>query len=86
MTLTKTPERSSLLDENFKKLVSLSYNSPPIHEVDFTRYLKLWESGKHHLAVFKTGGGNQRVLERKGGEHKHTVLAKRSRGEQCNSH
>jgi hypothetical protein len=81
ISLTKTPERSSLLDENFKKLVSLSYNSPPIHEVDFTRYLKLWESGKHHLAVFKTGGGNQRVLERKGGEHKHTVLAKRSRAE-----
>jgi hypothetical protein len=73
MTLTKPPERSSLGDDNFKMLVWLSYNSPPIHEVDCFEFVREWEKGKHQLALFKSGG-TQRVLERKMSEHKHTIL------------
>lgn len=76
MTLTKPPERQSLGDENFKKLVWVSYNGPPIHEVDFSKYLPMWEREKHQLALFKSGG-ESKVLERKGGEHKHTILSNR---------
>ena len=79
MTLTKPPERSSLLDDNFKKLVWLSYNSPPIHQVDFTKYVRIWEGGKHQLALFKEGGCPQ-VLGRKLSERKHTILARQTEG------
>ena len=72
-TLTKPLERSSLGDDNFKMLVWLSYNSPPIHEVDCFEFVRAWEKGKHQIALFKSGG-TQRVLERKMSEHKHTIL------------
>lgn len=74
MTLTKPPERSALGDENFKMSVWVSYNGPPIHEVDFSKYVKLWEEEKHQLALFKSGG-EQRVLERMSAKHKHTILS-----------
>ena len=74
MTLTKPPERSDLGDENFKMSVWVSYNGPPIHEVDFSKYVKLWEEEKHQLALFKSGG-EQRVLERMSAKHKHTILS-----------
>ena len=76
MTLTKPPERSSLGDDTFKELVWMSYNCPPIHEVDFSEYVHVWEEEKHQLDLFKTGG-EQRVLERKKSEHKHTILSNR---------
>jgi hypothetical protein len=77
MTLTKPPERSSLGDENFKMLVWVSYNSPPVHEIDFEKYIAIWTTEKHQLALFKEGGGEQRVLTRKSLEHKHTILSTR---------
>ena len=73
MTLTKPPERSSLSDTNFKQLVWVSYNCPPIHQVDFDKYVNEWIKEKHHLALFGSGG-EQKVLERKALESKHTVL------------
>jgi hypothetical protein len=73
MTLTKPPERSSLGDQNFKMLVWISYNCPPIHQVDFSKYVDVWVKEKHQLAMFQSGG-EQRVLERKARERKHTVL------------
>lgn len=76
MTLTKPPERSSLGDDAFKELVWISYNCPPIHEVDFSEYVRVWEEEKHQLALFQIGG-EQRVLERKKSEHKHTILSSR---------
>ena len=77
MTLTKTPERSSMSDEHFKMLVWISYNCPPIHEANFEDYVAMWEADKHQLALFQSGG-EQRVLERKASEHKHTILSTRS--------
>ena len=76
MTLTKSPEHSSLGDDAFKELVWISYNCPPIHEVDFSEYVRVWEEEEHQLALFKIGG-EQRVLERKKSEHKHTILSSR---------
>ena len=73
MTLTKPPERTSLGDENFKMLVWISYNCPPIHQVDFSKYVDVWLKEKHQLALFQSGG-EQRVLERKSRERKHTVF------------
>lgn len=49
-------------------------NGPPIHEVDFSKYVKLWEGEKHQLALYKSGG-EQRVLERMSAKHKHTILS-----------
>jgi len=77
MTLTKPPERGSLGDDNFKMLVWISYNSPPVHEINFEKYLKIWTAEKHQLALFKEEGGEQRVLTRKSLEHKHTILSTR---------
>jgi len=74
MTLTKTPERSSLSDDHFKQLVWVSYNGAPIHEVDFSQYVDVWIKEKHQLAVFMSGG-EQKVLERKAHDHKHTILS-----------
>ena len=56
MHLTKQLERSSFGDDNFKMLVWISYNCPPIHEVDFGKYVDAWEGSKHQLALFKSGG------------------------------
>ena len=76
MTLSKPPERSSLSDENFKMSVWVSYNGPPIHEVDFMKYVDVWEREKHQLALFRSGG-ERKVLERKALQHKHTILCGR---------
>ena len=75
MTLIKPPERTSLGDENFKMLVWIPwpYNCPPIHQVDFSKYVDVWVKEKHQPALFQSGG-EQRVLERKARERKHTVL------------
>ena len=51
MTLIKPPERTSLGDENFKMLVWISYNCPPIHQVDFSKYVDVWAKEKHQLAL-----------------------------------
>jgi hypothetical protein len=80
MTLTKTPERTSLSDQHFKELVWVSYNGPPIHEVDFSKYVDVWLKEKHQLALFQSGG-EQRVLERKADAHKHTILSNRVKTE-----
>ena len=73
MNLTKTTDRASLGDENFKRLVWISYNSPQFHEVDFEPIVAAWLKTNHKLALFK-GGGTSRVLERMQAQHKVTLL------------
>ena len=63
MTLTKSANRSSLGDVSFPQLVWLSFNAPPIHQVDFMKLVDIWIKEGHQLALFKSGGC-ARVLER----------------------
>ena len=72
MNLTKSPDRASLGDDNFKTLVWLSFNAPPPPQVDFAPFVSKWL--KHHkLACFKEGG-ESKVLDRKKSECKNTIL------------
>ena len=63
MTLTKTPNRHSLTDENFSMLVWLSFNAPLIHQVDFRKFVQRWELEKHELALFKEFG-DSKIIDR----------------------
>jgi hypothetical protein len=76
MTECKPASRCSIADDNFKKIVWISYNCPPIHEKDFSKYVDMWIKEKHQLALFQSGG-ESKVLERKSKEHKHTLLSNR---------
>ena len=47
MTLTMPPEHSSLSDDHFKQLVWISYNGPPVHQVNFSKCVSVWVKEKH---------------------------------------
>jgi hypothetical protein len=73
MALTKTRDRASMSGDNFKCLVWLSFNAPPIHQIDFMPIVEQWIKEGHRLATFKEGGCPQ-VLERLSSKNQVTLL------------
>ena len=74
MTSTKTPDRASLGDISFKQLVWLSFNAPPIYQINFRPFVERWIKDQvHRLAAQKDGNGSK-VIERKKNITKTTIL------------
>ena len=75
MNLMKTAARSSLGDINFSASVYVTYNAPPIGEINFKRLLKRFK--KHHrLAVMANPGTREKqVLKRHSAMHKNTFIS-----------
>ena len=75
MNLTKTAARSTLGDVNFPASVYVTYNSPPIGEINFQRLVKRFQQ-KHRLAVMADGGTRvKQVINRHSEMHKNTFLS-----------
>ena len=75
MNLTKTAARSTLGDINFSASVYVTYNSPPIGEIDFKRLVKRFQK-THRLALMSDGGTRaKQVIERHKAIHKNTFIS-----------
>ena len=75
MNLTKTAARSTLGDVNFPASVYVTYNSPPIGEINFKRLVQRFKK-EHRLAVMAEGGSRARqVIDRHSAMHKNTFLS-----------
>ena len=80
MNLMKSPDRSSLGDDNFSASVFVAYNSPPIDKIDFKQMAKRF-CKKHKPAVMgdrcnARGKGSRikQVIERHSAISKHTFF------------
>ena len=74
MQLTKTKDRSSLGDDNFKNLVRVAHNGPLTHEVDAEAFVDQWHKDDHYPALCKDSDSGSRVLDRLRAQHKHTFF------------
>ena len=61
MNLTKTAARSTLGDINFPASVYVTYNSPPIGEINFKRLVQRFKKN-HRLAVMSEGGSRAKQV------------------------
>ena len=74
MTSTKTPDRASLGDTSFKQLVWLSFNAPPIYQINFRPFVERWIKDQEHRLAAQTDGNGSKVIERKKNITKTTIL------------